>query len=833
MTHEEARRRALLDLGGVAQTKQLYREGGTLPRLESLWRDLRFGTRMLGRNPGFSTIVVLTLALGIGANTAIFTLVDGILMRPLPYLEPERLVVFNQSYPSVGLENWGISPFLFASLRERAGSFERSAAYTTAGLDLAGLEQPARVQAGYVTTGFFEILGAAPVIGRAFLPEKNVVCVLSDRLWRGRFGGDPRVVGRSLTLNGAPIQVIGVMPPGVDLPSPRTELWLPAGLNPERRFGFVYLGIARLKAGVDAAQAEAEATGIQWSLARQSEKPPPPGADMRMRVTPLQEAVARAARRPLLVLLGAVGLVLLIACANIANLLLARVTGRRREIALRIALGASPWRITLQFLTESLILTVLGAGVGVLLALWLVRSSVGLAGDGIPRMAEVGVSLSGVAFAAALAMVTGVLLGLAPAFRATRIGGHAESGDGGRSTRSVSSRRVNQALVATQVAFSLVLLMGAGLLLRSFASLISVDPGFQPENLLTMRLSLSGQRYDSTEPRARFYEALIERVNGLPGVRAAGLVSNLPIQSDGWSDGYLIEGREEPGSVPPNALIRIGFPGYFQAIGIPLLRGRDFSSADRGDTPPVAIVDESLARLYWPDGDAIGKRIRLGWDTSERAWMTIVGVAGSVKHSGLAEPFYPHLYLPFRQSQDVPGEMHFAVRTAADPSAATAMIRDKVRDLDGNLPVFDVRTMPELVARSLNSQRLTNVLLGGFATTALVLAGVGIYGVMSLGVTGRTREFGVRMALGARRGEVFRLVVKQGMQMTAAGVAAGTLGAIGLTRFLRSLLFEVSPADPATLAAVVVILGVAAFTACYVPARRATRVDPMVALRHE
>ncbi len=815
-----------------------YRKGTARLLLDCFWQDLRFGARMLVKNPGFTTIVVLTLALGIGANTAIFSLVNDILLRPLPYPEPERLAIFRQSYPSVGLESWGLSQFLFASLRDQTSSFARSAAFTTGGLDLSGLDEPVRLQAAHVTAGLFEVLGVNPALGRTFVPEEdvpgqNVVCIVSDRIWRSLFGSDPRIVGKSLRLNDAPMQVVGVMPPGFEFPSRETDLWLPVGLDPGRRFGFFYLGIARLKEGVQTRQAEAETTGIQWNLARQSENTPPAGADMKMSVTPLHEALTGTARKPLLVLLGAVGLVLLIACANIANLLLTRVTSRRHEIALRSALGASGRRIAAQQLTESLILTMLGAAVGVLLAVWLVALGGRLAVEGIPRMAEVQVDRGAILFTAAVALATGILLGLAPALRACRIGLNTELREGARSIASASGRSLSHALVAGQMALCLILLIGAGLMLRSFAHLLAVNPGFKPENLLTMRISLSGERYDSPEPMAQLYEALIERTRSLPGVRAVGLISNLPIQSDGWADGYAIEGDETTGPVKPNALIRVGFPGYFQAVAIPLLRGRDFSNADGGETEPVAIVDESLARLYWPDGDAIGKRIRLAWDESDRAWMTIVGVAGSVKHSGLAETWYPHLYIPFRQSQDIPGEMQLAVRTSEDPTVATAMIRDQVRQLDANLPVFAVRTMRDLMGESLSSQRLTNALLGGFAATALLLAAVGIYGVMSLSVTGRTREFGVRLALGARRGDVFRLVVKQGMWITVAGTVLGIPGAFGLTRLLEALLYEVSPTDPATYGIVILILGASAFAACYLPARRATRVDPMVALQHE
>ena len=835
MQPEAARRQALIDMGGAEQVKEQVREARSGSLLETVWRDLRFGARTLRRNPGFTVVAVLTLALGIGANTAIFSLVHGILLRPLPYEQPDRLVIFLQSYPSIGLERWGVSQFLFAQFREQARSFERAAAYTTAGLNLAGLEEPVRLEAAYITAGFTEVLGVRPALGRAFKPEEdvrgmNAVCILSDRFWRTRLGGDRGVLGRSLKLNDAPYEVVGVMPPGFQFPRAEIDIWIPLGLDPERRFGFMFTGIARLRDGVSAQEAEAEATGIQWSLARQGDSPPPPGADLRMIVQPLQQALTRTVQTPLLILQGAVALVLLIACANVANLLLSRLTARRREIAVRIALGASPPRIVAQLLTESLLLAGLGAAAGALVAVWVVGLILRLPLDGIPRLAEVHVSPAALAFTAALALLTAALFGTLPALRAYRIGLAAGLRESARTTASASSRRVTHLLVGAQVALSIVLLVGTGLVLKSFAHLLAVNEGFRPENLLTMRLSLTGERYGTPQQMAQFYEALTERVGALPGVRAAGLISNLPIQSDGWSDNYAIEGHERPGA-QPNALIRVAFPGYFQAVGIPLRAGRDFSASDDADGQPVAIIDEELARLYWPDGEALGKRIRLGWETAENTWRTIVGVAGNVKHSGLAAPWYPHLYFPFRQSPDTPAQMHLAVRTSADPGSAAAAVRAQVRQLDAGLPVFDVRTMDDMVAASLDSQRLINLLLGAFAATALLLAAVGIYGVMSLSVTGRTQEFGIRLALGAQRGDVSRLVLRQGMWIVAPGAALGLLGALAVTRFLQSLLFEVSPADPATFAAVVAVLGGAAFAACWLPARRATRVDPIFALR--
>ncbi|HKY31027.1 MAG TPA: ABC transporter permease [Candidatus Polarisedimenticolia bacterium] len=835
MSQDEARRRALLDLGGGEQVRQRVREARAGFRLEALAKDLRFGGRMLRRHPGFTAVAVFTLALGIGACTAIFTLVETVLLRPLPYPEPDRLVLFLQSYPSAGLDRWGLSQFLFASFRDQSRSFERSAAYSSTGLNLAGREEPVRVQGAQVTWGYFEVLGVRPALGRTILPEEDVpggspVCLISDRLWRTRYHADLMIVGSSLRLDDVGRQVIGVMPPGFAAPRPDTDVWIPLGLDPSRRFGFWLTGIARLKPDVTVPGAGAEVTGLQWSLARQSESPPEPGADLGMLVMPLREALVGDTRRPLLVLSGAVGLVLLIACANTASLLLGRVTARRRELALRMALGASPGRIAAQLLTETFLLAALGASAGALVAVWLVALLGRMPLQGIPRVAELQVTMGALAFAAVLALPASALSGLLPALRARGL--DAGLRGGARAGVGAGTRRLHHVLVGSQMALSITLLVGAGLLLRSFLTLLAVDPGFRPENLLTLRFSLSGERYGSTERMTLFYDELLRQVRDVPGVRSAGLISNLPIQSDGWSDGYAVEGHETPGAVQPNAMIRVALPGYFEAAGIPL-RGRDFGPQDDAGAQRVAIVDETLARQYWPAGDAVGGRIRFGWDTSEQAWMTIVGVAGAVKHSGLEEAWYPHLYLPFRQSQETVSEMHLAVRTEADPGSSAAIIRARVAGLDPDLPLFAIRTMPELVSESLARQRLVYFLLASFAATALLMAAVGLYGVMSLSVSGRVQELGVRTALGADRGHLFRLVVGEGMRLAGLGVLAGVPAALAATRLLGSLLYEVSPADPLTLGAVVVVLGMAAFGACCLPALRAARVDPIVSLRCE
>jgi putative ABC transport system permease protein len=650
------------------------------------------------------------------------------------------------------------------------------------------------------------------------------------------FRGDPRVLGQSLLLNDVPTEVVGVMPAGFGYPKSEIELWLPLGLNPQRVYGYFHLGIARLKPGVTASQAEKETTDIFWNAARENpaiaaaKVAPPEGADMKTIVTPLTETFVRDTKKPLLVLLGAVGLVLLIACANVANLLLARATTRTREIALRFVLGATPARVARQLLTESLLLAMIGAATGGLLAWWGVRLLGSLPGvEGIRRMEEVNINPTVLVYTAALALLTGFLFGLAPALHAYRLGLNKGMREGLRSSASPTSRRMNSALVAAQFALCLVLLIGAGLLLKSFQRLISVNPGFQPENVLSMRLALTAGKYPDDEKAVRFYESLLERVRSVPGVRKAGIVTYLPFGDSFESDGIVVEGHDpETGGVAPNAEIRTASPGYFQTLEIPLLQGRDFLESDRANSLQVAIVDETLARLYWPDGNALGKRVRLGWSDQ---WMTIVGVVAGVKNMSLNETLEPHVYFAFAQ-QPSPN-MYLTLRSVGEPTSVTAAIRNEVRELDPDLPVWAVRSMTMTMDRTLNNQRLTNLLLSIFALLALLLAVVGIYGVMSVFVSNRTTEFGIRLALGAEPRAVLRLVVGQGMRIALCGVAVGIATAFWLTRFLQSLLFEVKSTDPLIFTGVALGLTLVALIACYLPARRATKVDPIVALRYE
>ena len=836
LSPQQARRSALIEFGGVDQVKEQVRDVRMGARFEQVWLDVRYAARVLRKNPGFTAIVVITLALGIGVNTAIFSLVDGILLRPLPYQQPDRLVRLVQSQRQIGLDTWNLSQATFAALRDNTHSLEAVAAYSTSGANLTGDGDPERVSIGTVSADFFKVLGLPPVLGRAFragedTPGNNGVCVISFGFWQRRFAGDPNIIGRSLSLSSTAIEVVGVMPAGFSFPRPETEIWIPLALNPTRPAPYFLKAIARLAPGVSPSEAETETTGVLWNYARQhpdtseNRVPLDQGSALKTIVTPLKEVMVGATQKPLVILLCAVGLVLLIACANVANLLLARATSRVREIAVRFALGATPSRVARQLLTESLVLALIGGAGGVMLA-WLgVRMLGRMPTDGIPRIEAVTVDGRVLAFTAGLAVLTGLLFGLMPALRAYRMGMVAAMHEGGRG--GTASRRSNSALVAAQFALSFVLLIGAGLLLKSFQRLQSVELGFNPEKLLTMVVSLPARKYSKPEQSIQFCDNLIDRLRSLPGVRAAGLTTNIPFVGDDNTDNFIVEGREPGGEGVQVQLLSIT-PGHLQAMGIPLLRGRDFLETDKSDSQPVAIVDETLARMYWPDGDALGKRVET---TGDMQWMTIVGVVGGIKQDGFAEQLQPHIYAPLAQSPTLVAKL--VVRTDGPANPTISAVRSAVSGLDPDIPVYSIRSMNDVMGRTLNSQRLTNLLLTSFSVLALLLAAVGIYGTMSLYVGSRRNEFGIRLALGAQPGVLLRLVLLEGMLLIAAGIAIGVGGALVLTRAIASLLFEVSPTDPVVFTGVPLLLVFVALAACFVPARRASRVDPMVALRCE
>lgn len=852
----EARRAVLEELEGPLLRDELRRAVPSAPPLPpvlgapsagrwmtGLWGDLRFGLRSLGKSPGLVAIALVTLALGIGTNAAIFSVVNAALLRPLPFAEPDRLVTFWGSAPEMGLPEFVYPDALYVYYRTRSRVLEDVSAYSTFTMTLTGAGEPERLSGAFVTADFFRLLGRMPREGRAFLPQeeakdRNQVTVLSHGLWQRRFGGDPGIVGRSLTLDGSPFIVVGVMPPGFDFPN-RSALWIPLGTDPQSLDCWCHPTLGRLRPGRSPEDARLEIARLSDDFWREREGKPvqdpdsPEAATAIVIAQPLARNLVGEVKTPLLVLLGAVGTVLLIACGNIANLLLARAAARGREIALRCCLGASPWRIVRQLLAESLILALAGAAVGLALAFWTVRALGGLAVERLNYLHEVSLDPTVLLFTLGITLLTVVLFGVAPALRGARVDLQEAVKDGARGTRGGRSRRLSDAFVVGQLALSLVLLVGAGLLLRSFRNLLEVDLGFRPENVLVGRVALPIEAFERKPAQAQvFFTQLEERVGALPGVLAVGLSSTAPFSDGGNGQVFMVKGRE-PAPGQPNlvAQIRIVSAGYFAAVGTPLVRGRLVDETDTVTAPLVALVDETLARRFWSDGNAVGQEIRLGDAASKNPWLTIVGVVRSVKHGRVTEDPERYVYVP--SSQRSTPVMDVVARTRSDPAALTAAMRQEVRALDPTVPLYGVHTLEGAVARSLGTLRLTNHLLLAFAVTALLLAAVGIYGVMALGVSQRVNEFGIRLALGAAPRNVLRLVLGQGMRLVLLGTILGVAGAAGLTRFLGSLLFEVPPVDPLTFVAVVLVLAAVAFGACYLPARRATTTDPLVALRYE
>ncbi|HEY0366774.1 MAG TPA: ABC transporter permease, partial [Pyrinomonadaceae bacterium] len=724
--------------------------------------------------------------------------------------------------------------------REQNRSFESIAIYNNTASNLTGAGEPERLPIATVTADFFKVFGVNPLLGRTFVEGedakgKNQVCVISHAFWQRRFGGDPNAVGRSLSLNNTPTQVVGVMPAEFKFPRYEIDLWTPLALDTKRTAPYFFAVIGRLKPGVQVAQAQTDTTNVLQNFGREHPNVSEAvglseGNGPRTIVTPMREAMLGKTEKPLLVLLTAVALVLLIACANVANLLLARATSRTREIAVRVSLGASPARVARQLLTETVLLSFIGAVVGVGLAGFGIRMLDKLPISGIVRMEEVRLSGTVLAFTAGLTVFTGLLFGFMPALRAYAMGIASGIREGARGT--VSHRRLNSALVAVQFALSLVLLIGAGLLLKSFQRLESVDLGFNPENTLTMVATLPQSKYDNEEKALRFYETAIEGLRNWPGIKTVGLTDNLPFGDGGNVDSVIVEGQEPPEaanvSQAEQAEIQSVSPGTFDALEIPLLRGRDFAQVDNSQSLRVAIIDEPFARRYWPDGDVLGKRIQIGGD---RQWLIIIGVVGGVKHLNLMEEKRPHIY--FAMAQYPSRRASFVVRTDGPPSNVIPNFRAAIRQVDPDMPLYLVRPMTEIIGQTLSTQRLTNFLLTAFAIIALTLAAVGIYSTMSVYVGSRTKEFGIRLALGAQPGALRRAVMRQGLWLTGAGVVVGVAGALVLTRTIKSLLFEVSATDPLVFTAIPVLLVMVSLVACYTPARRATKVDPLEALRDE
>jgi predicted permease len=810
-----------------------------------MFKELKYAARSLVKRPGFSLVAVLTLALGIGANTAIFSVVNATLLRPLPFKDPERVVMIWGVLAKLQADTLPNSAPNFEGLKTGAKSFERMAAFRSWSWQLTGSGEPELLRGARVTADFFEAVGAGPILGRTFtaeedMPNRAPVAIISHGLWQRHFGGDQNVIGKTITLTGQNAMVIGVMPAGFQFPgganltpglqfSLQNDVWMPLAITDEQRQRQGNLNLAligRLKPGVSPPQGETELRAIQQGL-------PLGTIGFTTNVVPLHKQMVGTIRKTLFVLLATVAFVLLIACANIANLLLARATSRQKEIAIRAALGAGRRRIIGQLLTESLLLSITGGAIGLLLAVWGNSLLVSLIPREVPRINDVSVDARILLFTLAISILTGLIFGLVPALQASRFDLNRSLKEGVRGTTSgAGQNRLRSLLVVSEVAMALVLLIGAGLLMKSFVRLLEVKPGFNPANVLTFQVQLPNlppSRYERNEEQTAFFQQLMTRIQALPGVENAGGVLSLPLSGASESTDLFVEGQEStPDGLRPEADYTTVTPDYFATLQIPLLQGRQFNAQDKRDAPFVIVINDTLAARLWPGQAPIGKRIRVGF---EEKYREVVGVVGSIKQTALDAEERPAMYLPHLQSPN-PG-LTVLVRTRGEPLSMAAAVRQEVRAIDKDVPVTKVQTMEKVLGASVAQPRFSMLVVGLFAALALLLSAVGIYGVMAYAVSRRAHEIGVRMALGAGANQVLKLVLKDGMTLALAGIAVGLLGAFALTRLIASLLFGIGAKDPATFISVAAFLAFVAFIACYIPARRATKVDPLVALRNE
>jgi putative ABC transport system permease protein len=846
MTEEEAAWAARRQFGNITLLKEANHEMRGIRFIDTFFQDLRYGLRMLQKNPGFTIVAVLTLALGIGATSAIFSVVNAVLLRPLPYPEPDCLMVYSAfEQGSHGGRISAVTAPHFVEWRNQCRSCVQMAAYFAAQPgNLTGGAEPERVRIARVTENLFATLGVPPLLGRTFLPEEigrpssdgdiqqnsNTVVILSYGLWQRRFNADPSVIGQTVKVEGDVCSVIGVMPEGFKFPD-EADAWLPVTLSPTRNDLQI---IARLQPHVTPAQAQAELTTLAQRLQQESLQK---NRTLNVNLIPLQDQMVGNIRSSLLIFLGAVSFVLLIACANVANLLLARAATRQKEMAMRGALGASRLRIVRQLLTESLLLALAGGVLGLWLASGILDLLVAFAPQDIPRPTAIRIDSWVLGFTLLLSILTGIIFGLTPALQISQLDLNTAFKEGGtRGTGSGASHRLRGLLVVAEVSLALVLLIGAGLLLKSFTRLRETKPGFNPDHVLTASAALPQVDYPTTAKVKTYAQQALARLAAYPEVQAAGVVNSLPLSHAGMSiQGSLViegESKDRPGVIASKVAVSAD---YFCALGIPLLQGRAFNEHDTANSPGVLIISESLAHQLWPNESALGKRLDIGFPGE--TWREVVGIMGDVKQWDLNAPLASAVYEPYAQVSDqlrwFVGEMTFVIRTTAEPQSFIARLRSELQTVDRELPLHNVATMQQVVAKQVTDPRFYTLLLGSFSALALILAAAGIYSVISYSVTQRTHEIGIRLALGAQAGDVLRLVVKQGMGLVLVGLAIGLAGARVLTRVLSDFLYQVSATDAATFALLSGLLAAVALLACYLPARRATKVDPMVALRHE
>jgi putative ABC transport system permease protein len=838
MTPEEARRQALIKLGGVEQTKESYRDRRGFPWIETLFQDVRFGLRMLRKNPGFTTVAVLTLALGIGANTAIFSVVDAVLLRPLPFQDSGRLMMIwhtppQKSFP--GVARFVVSPANYLDWRRQNHVFKDMAALGFGPFNLTGNGEPESILGAQVSADFFSVLQVRPEIGRAFVadddqPGHGNVVILTDAFWRSHFDANPDVLGKTIRMDDQPYLVLGVMPAEFSFPL-QAKLAIPlAWTDKERavRGNHNLLVIARLKSGVNQQQAQAEMDTISSRLAQQY---PADDAGWGAAVVPFHDFIGGSVRSALLLLLGGVTFVLLIACTNVANLTLAKALGRRKEIAIRTVLGASRSRVMRQVLSETVLLSLAGGTLGLLLAHSLVNAIAVFLAPQLPLSVTIGLDGWVLAFTLAVSVLTGIVAGLAPSWHLAKANLNASLKQAlGKTDSDSSAGGARSVFVVAEIAVSLLLLIGAGLTIRTLYLLRSVNPGFNPHNVLTVPLAISETKYASPQQQRAFFDNVLEGVRAIPGVNAAGAVDDLPFRG-GSTQPIIAEGQPiVPMADQPEVPVRVITPGYLRAMSIPLLQGRDLSDADKDDSPPAVLVSQAFAKRFWPHDNPIGKHVTL---TFSRGSREVVGVVGDVKIDGLdvIQPI-EMVYEAMNQDARIPG-MVLTLRANTAPVSLISAVADVVHYVDPEAPVVGTATMDTVLDQSLTKQQLSMTLLGAFAGLALVLAAIGIYGVQAYAVRQQVREVGIRMALGAQRRDIFRLVVGQGLKLTLLGIGIGLVAALGITRFMVSQLYGLSATDPVTFVGVALLQMSVALLACYVPARRATRVDPMLALRYE